>query len=254
MGDSGRFSLSSRYREEQVSTSETDQVALESYPGLRPKYRLVVSAIIGVVPSNTLRILLHRLVNGYAIAAGARIGFGTVLAPEHAEIGRAHIGMLNVFRGPFTLHVEDGVRIGWSNVFECVFDITEDKYDRTLFRRYCRIRRNATIIDEHFFDVTAGIEIGQNSWIAGRDSQFWTHGAETAGMVSVGHDSYVGSAVRFIPNSAVGNHSLVAVASVVTDEFRDDYVVIAGVPARVIKQNYDWATHRPPNMKQSEQI
>jgi len=216
---------------------------------MRLKLRMLVSLFISVVPWNTARVVFHRLINRYKIAPGARIGLCTILAPDEAEIGRVTIGMFNVFRGPFALHIEDGVRIGWSNVFECLLDITDDRYDPGLFQRYCRIGENATITEKHFFDATAGLEIGQNSWIAGRDSQFWTHGAETAGTIVVGSDCYVGSAVRFIPKSGVGNHCLVGVGSVVTHRFDREYVVIGGMPARVIKENYDWRTHGSPETK-----
>jgi acetyltransferase-like isoleucine patch superfamily enzyme len=51
--------------------------------------------------------------------------------------------------------------------------------------------------------------------------------------VVIGEDTWVGSAAIVL--AAVGRHSIVAAGSVVTRSL-PDYVVAAGVPARVIKE------------------
>jgi hypothetical protein len=67
------------------------------------KLRLIISVIQSVVPSNSLRVLLHIIVNGYGISRSTRIGFGTILAIDEARIGSATIKICNVFKGPFGL-------------------------------------------------------------------------------------------------------------------------------------------------------
>jgi len=212
------------------------------------KLRLIVSVIISLVPSNFLRILLHRIVNGYRISYSARIGFGTVLAIDEAIIGSATIKMFNVFQGPFSLLIEDGVRISVLNTFRCgqwVVDEEERKKNVGLLR-YCKLRRNALINIGHFIDATGGFELGERSEISGRDSQFWTHGAGVADKaVVVGGNCFIGSAVRFAPGSAIGDDCIVGLGSVVTEKFHGDHLFIAGAPARVTMENYDWRRHMP---------
>lgn len=52
--------------------------------------------------------------------------------------------------------------------------------------------------------------------------------------VWVGSDVYIGKGVKIADNSVVGAHS------VVTRKFDETNVVIAGVPAKIVKRNIDW--------------
>ena len=218
---------------------------------MRLKRRMLVSLFISVVPSNTARVVLHRVINRYKIAPGARIGMFTILACDQATIGRATIGMFNRFLGPFSLELEDGVTTGWFNLFECLFDITDSRFSAFGFKRACTIGKNVSVGENHFIDATDGFYVGEGSWIAGRDSQFWTHGAFGSGPVAIGSMCYVGSAVRFSPGAGVGNHCLVALGSVVTKRFDNEYLTVGGVPARVINEEHDWTTGGPGDKRES---
>ncbi len=92
----------------------------------------------------------------------------------------------------------------------------------------------------HYFDIAGSMTIGSRTWIAGRGSQFWTHGAGVAGNISIGKGCYIASAVRFSPGSAVSDNTIVAMGAVVTKEFDQPNIMIAGVPANIIKHDYDW--------------
>ena len=196
------------------------------------KVRFLISLFIAYVPSNFLRITLHRLLNGYRIDYSARIGFGTMLVVDDARIGKAVIRWFNRFEGPFSLVMQNGATIGPSNYFTCLFDAPRNE-DGTP-RSYCNIGTNVRIGEKHLIDSTKGFQIGHHSWIAGCESQFWTHGPKN-GPVVIGDDCFIGSAVCFAPGSSIGNHALVAMGSVVTKSFGDN-VMIGGVPARVISK------------------
>ena len=72
-------------------------------------------------------------------------------------------------------------------------------------------------------------------------SQFWTHGAGVVDRnIQIGRDCYLGSAIRFALGSGVGDNVIVAMGSVVTKKFEESMVMIGGVPATVLKRNYDW--------------
>lgn len=78
--------------------------------------------------------------------------------------------------------------------------------------------------------------IGDRCWIAGRGSQFWTHGASTPRTtVHIGADCFVGSACRFAPGAAVAEHCVVSLGSVVTRRFTTPYRLLGGVPARELR-------------------
>lgn len=207
---------------------------------LKRRLLLVVAAMIGVVPTSRVRILLYRILFGYRIDWRARLGFGVLIAVNAAIIGKARISRFTLFRGPFDLVIEDGVSIGARNCFTCGEWVNEPRFASRGFLPSCRLGRSVLITDEHFFDTIGGVEIGEASWIAGRGSQFWTHGAGEAGAIRIGGGCYVGSAVRFAPGASVADHSLVGIGSVVIKAFETPYVFIAGVPARVIRADFDW--------------
>ena len=58
--------------------------------------------------------------------------------------------------------------------------------------------------------------------------------------VTIGSHCYIGSAVRFAPGSKVGNNCIITMGSVVTKKFCVDNALIRGVPAKVIRADYDW--------------
>jgi len=200
--------------------------------GLPWKVRILVSLLISMMPSNLLRIWLHRMVNGYRISGHARIGFAAILAVDEAKIGRSTIRWFNRFEGPFDLVIEDGTIIGPSNRFASLFDPAKNE-DGTS-PSYCKIGRNVSIGEKNLIDATGGFQIGDNSWIAGYESQFWTHGPRN-GPIAIGNDCFICSAVRFAPGSSIGNHVIVAMGSVVTKNFVDN-IMIGGVPARIMSK------------------
>ena len=96
------------------------------------------------------------------------------------------------------------------------------------------------ITSGHFIDAVGGFLLGAGSWIAGRGSQFWTHGADASDRhVSIGARCYIGSAVRFAPGASIADQSVVAIGSVVTKKFTDRRVLVAGVPASVVREDYE---------------
>ncbi|HNT76571.1 MAG TPA: hypothetical protein PKH77_16280 [Anaerolineae bacterium] len=207
--------------------------------------QLLGAICISLLPLNALRVFLYRVVYRYEIAKKAHIGWGTVIVVSQAHIGRAEIGILNMFRGPFELQIGDGASIGSRNEFLCGTWTLAPEFSQSGYLRFCKIGDNTLITDGHFIDAVGGFEIQAGSWLAGRDSQFWSHGAKvTDRSIFIGQECYLGSAVRMAPGSAVGNYCIVGMGSVVTKKFLDDRLFIAGVPAKIVKENYDWKNQR----------
>ena len=90
------------------------------------------------------------------------------------------------------------------------------------------------------------IKIGDNTWIAGKNSQFWTHGSihtknENKDLsINIGNNVYVGSSCCFAPGIVINSINLIGLGSVVTNSFPQSETIIAGNPAVVVKQAIDW--------------
>ncbi|WP_170152886.1 acyltransferase [Ulvibacter antarcticus] len=108
------------------------------------------------------------------------------------------------------------------------------------------IGENSRIINNHFIDVWNNVAIGNNTWLAGRDSQLWTHGSihtkkgDKKLSIQLGNDIYVGSNVNIAPGVVIGDTNLIGLGSVITSSFPDNRTIIAGNPSKVIKENIDW--------------
>lgn len=204
-----------------------------------PYFKLAAALFISLLPLNALRLLGYRLL-GYHIAA-SRIGFGTVIAVNAADITGAGIGFFNLFIGPMKVNIRKGASMGNRNTFSCGYWVLQEQYKDSNYTRTLDIGVDALITSSHYFDVAGTFKLGDRSWIAGIGSQFWTHGAGVRERdVEIGSDCYLGSAVRFAPGSKIGDRVLVAMGSVVSGGIPADNALVGGVPAKVLKENYDW--------------
>lgn len=196
--------------------------------------------LISILPFSILRGLGYRIWFGYRIA-DSKIGFGTVIAVDEFSLHKSKIGFFNLFIGPIKIKIGEGTSIGNRNTFSCGYWVLRETYKDHAYARTLMIGNGALITSSHYFDVAGTFKLGDRSWIAGIGSQFWTHGAGVPERnIEIGNDSYVGSAVRFAPGSAIGNNVLVAMGSVVSGVLNVDNVLVGGVPAKVLKENYDW--------------
>lgn len=203
------------------------------------KFKIVLAVLISILPINGLRVLGYGLL-GYKIQ-GAHIGFGTIIAVDDAVIESCRIGPFNLFVGPMKIHIHRGASMGNRNEFLCGYWVLRDEYQTAHYARSLEVCEGALITSRHYFDLSGSLLLGERSWIAGIDSQFWTHGAGvTARDIKIGADCYIGSAVRFSPGSSIGDQVVVAMGSVVSGDMPESNTLIGGVPAKVLKQNYHW--------------
>jgi acetyltransferase-like isoleucine patch superfamily enzyme len=206
---------------------------------LLKKFKIVLATLISLLPLNALRVLGYRLL-GYRIQDSV-VGFGTIIAVEEAVLEFCRIGPFNLFVGPITMHVHRGASIGNRNEFVCGYWVLREEYRHSGYARRMEICEEALITSRHYFDLSGSLLLGPRSWIAGIDSQFWTHGAGVQDRdIRIGADCYVGSAVRFSPGAWVGDRVLVAMGSVVSGAMLEEDTLLGGVPAKVLKSNYNW--------------
>ena len=209
------------------------------------KVKLVFAALISILPFNFLRVFAYRFFLRYKIGK-AKIGLGTIISVDEAEIGSCKIGWGNLFVGPMKMKIGDGSSIYYRNIFSCGFWITREEHADDGYARNLLIAEKTLISSQHYIDVAGNFSLGADSWIAGFGSQFWTHGAGIADHdIFIGEHCYIGSAVRFSPGSSVGDNTLVAMGSIVTKKFDENKVMLGGVPAKVLKENYSWVVKGP---------
>jgi len=90
-----------------------------------------------------------------------------------------------------------------------------------------------TRLGRHVF-VNRGALIGHHTTIA--DFVTIHPGANVAGACEIGEATYVGMEAVVIDHTKVGRHSVIAAGAVVIEEVPDG-VLVAGVPAKVVKRN-----------------
>lgn len=205
-----------------------------------PIFKVALAVLIGFLPLNFLRVLAYRLLFGYRITS-SRIGFGTIIAVDEFAITKSRIGFFNQFIGPMKINIAEGASIRDRNTFSCGYWVLREE-NRTLnYTRTLEIGADTLITSGHHFDVAGKFKLGDRSWIAGIGSQFWTHGVGVLDRnIEIGSDCYLGSAVRFAPGAAIANNVLVAMGSVVSGKIDASNALIGGVPAKVLRKNYDW--------------
>lgn len=203
------------------------------------KFKIVLAGLVSLLPFNTLRVLGYRLL-GYELIE-AQVGFGTVIAVDEATLESCKIGPFNFFVGPMKIHIHKGASIGNRNEFICGYWVLRDEYRDKHYLRRLEVCAQALITSRHYFDLSGSLILGERSWIAGIDSQFWTHGiGVTDRDIQIGSDCYIGSAVRFSPGSSIADRVVVAMGSVVSGQMPENNALIGGVPAKVLKSNYNW--------------
>ncbi len=203
--------------------------------------RLIAAVAISAIPFKAVRTQLYRWTFGYRIV-GSEIGFGTVIVVAHASLDNCKIGRFNRFLGPMRISIGAGSEIENHNVFDCGAWATRE-HSTVPYARELSIGRRTRITSHHFFDVVGRCVLGDDSWVAGRDSQFWTHGVGvTERDVSIGRGTYIGSAVRFAPGSSVADNVIVGLGSVVTKRIDTCNAIVAGMPAQVISEGRGWTS------------
>jgi acetyltransferase-like isoleucine patch superfamily enzyme len=199
------------------------------------RFRIAAALFASLLPGNALRCMAYRWMFGYEIQ-GARLGFATVIEVREASLVGCEIGRFNRFTGPMRIEIGPGARIETHNVFDCGA-WAADAAHAGEYARSLTIQADTLITDHHFFDLCGSFVLGCESWIAGRGSQFWTHGLGKKDRdIRIGRQCYIGSAVRFSPGSGVGDKVTVGLGSVVTRTIEDSDVLVAGVPASVVRK------------------
>lgn len=183
-----------------------------------------LTALCALFPSKLAHFFLKLL--GHDISWKSKIGFSILYVKKicltnNAIIGHfnlfkiesiflkkdSSIGSFNLFKGPFHILLESNTNIGKLNRFQRgSFPISYDKSE-------LKIGQGTRITTGNYFDLTNSITFGEDSQVAGMESQFWTHGYMHAdkgidriridGEIKIGNNVYIGSRCLFNPGVTV---------------------------------------------------
>jgi acetyltransferase-like isoleucine patch superfamily enzyme len=212
---------------------------------------LFVLGLLAFLPS-FLKRPCYRLFFGYRVGKRVRIGLSIVEASD-GEIGDdTKIGHLNLIIGVQKLTLGDHVRIGHLNIIRGGEEVTLGRYAELLRLNEINsipepdvvnaidprfsLGPGSIITTGHKIDFTDRVTIGRRTIIGGRNSSLWTHNRQRTLPISVGDFAYVGSEIRMAPGSSIPSRCIVGIGAVVTTSVNGEGWLIAGVPAKPIKE------------------
>jgi acetyltransferase-like isoleucine patch superfamily enzyme len=215
------------------------------------KFRLLVLACIALLPS-FLKRPCYRLFFGYQIGRRVRVGLSIIDARACQIDDDSRIGHLNVIIGVENLKLGDHVKIGHLNIIRGGAEVSLGRYSELMRMNEINsipepdavnpvdpkftLGNGSIITTGHKIDFTDRVEIGRRTIIGGRNSSIWTHNRQRTLPISIGDFAYVGSEIRMAPGSGLPSRCVVGIGSVVTGKIGAEGSLIAGVPAKPIKE------------------
>lgn len=108
------------------------------------------------------------------------------------------------------------------------------------------IGRGSHVVGHWHIEIGDDIQMGPNVYITDQNHRYedvdlpigQQHPSE--GCVSIGAGSWLGANVVILPGTRIGQHTVVAAGAVVRGEF-PDRVVLAGVPAKIVRRYQEGA-------------
>jgi acetyltransferase-like isoleucine patch superfamily enzyme len=217
---------------------------------VRRRLRLAGLALVGLLPG-LLKRPLYRLVFGYRIGRGVRIGLA-LLDAERVELGdgtrighlnlvlrvgelvtgrHVRIGTLNVVRGGESARFGDYAELIRLNVLNAIPD-----HDCTTAPvSVLELGPGTVVTSGHRIDFTDRVTLGRNVIVGGRGSSLWTHNRQETAPITIGDFCYLGSEVRLAPGAELPRECILGLGSVLTGRIAEPGSLVAGVPARVVR-------------------
>jgi len=212
---------------------------------------LLVLAALAILPS-FLKRPLYRLFFGYKIGKRVRIGLSVIDARECTIEDDVQIGHLNVITRVEKLTIRDHVRMGHLNIIRGGTLVSLGRYAEIIRMNEINSIPDPDVVNEidpvfilgdgsivttgHKIDFTDRVEIGRRVILGGRNSSLWTHNRQRTMPITIGSMVYIGSEIRMAPGSALPARSIVGIGSVITAQLTDEGKLIAGVPAKTVKE------------------
>lgn len=215
------------------------------------KFRLAALAIVALMPS-FLKRPCYRLCFGYHIGRRVHIGLSVIDAAECTIEDDVRIGHLNLIIGIKKISIGAHARIGHLNIIRGGEEVSLGRFSEIIRLNEINsipepditapadpkflLGDGSIVTTGHKIDFTDRVEIGRRTILGGRNSSLWTHNRQRTRPIKIGSFSYIGSEIRIAPGGAVPSRCIVGIGAVITSQLSDENCLIAGVPAKVIKQ------------------
>jgi acetyltransferase-like isoleucine patch superfamily enzyme len=208
-------------------------------------------AAIALLPS-FLKRPCYRLFFGYHVGRRVRIGLSIIDARQCVIDDDVEIGHFNAFIGVAKLKIGAHARIGYLNIIRGGNEVSLGRYSEIIRMNEINSIADPDVVNEidprfllgdgsvitagHKIDFTDRVAIGRRTILGGRNSSLWTHNRQRTRPIEIGSFAYVGSEIRIAPGGAVPSRSIVGIGSVITSQLTQEDHLIAGVPAKPVKQ------------------
>jgi acetyltransferase-like isoleucine patch superfamily enzyme len=215
------------------------------------KLRLAALALVAALPGFMKRPL-YRWLFGYKIGRRVRLGLSLIDARECEIADDVSFGHLNLVLGVGRLRVGEHARIGHLNVIRGGEEVSIGRWAEILRMNEINSIPDPLVVNPtdprfhlgdgsivtagHKIDFTDRVSIGRRTIIGGRNSSLWTHNRQRTRPVEIGELTYVGSEIRVAPGGVIPSRCIVGIGSVITGRLEGEYMLIAGVPARAVKE------------------
>ncbi len=215
------------------------------------RFRLFALALVALLPS-AIKRPSYRLFFGYKIGKRVRVGFSIIDARECRIDDDVQIGHLNVVIGVEKLTIGDHTRIGYLNIIRGGDEVRLGRYSEIIRLNEINsipepdvvnptdprflLGAGSIITTGHKIDFTDRVEIGRRTIIGGRNSSLWTHNRQRTRPIEIGSFAYIGSEIRMAPGGSIPSKCIVGIGSVITGRLDQEGYLIAGVPAKSIKE------------------
>ncbi len=215
------------------------------------KFRLLILAGIALLPS-FLKRPCYRFLFGYKIGPRVRVGL-SIIDAGRCEIGSdTTIGHFNLIIGVADMTLGEHVRIGHLNIIRGGDEVRFGAYSEIMRLNEINSIPDPVVVNPvdskihvgpgsiitagHKIDFTDRVDIGRRAIIGGRNSSLWTHNRQRTEPISIGDFAYVGSEVRLAPGASIPARCVVGIGSVLVGKIESEGWLIAGVPAKPIKE------------------
>lgn len=218
------------------------------------KSRLTMLALVALLPSFVKRSC-YRWFFGYKIGKRVRIGLSIIDANECHIDDDVKIGHLNLIVRTKKVEIKEHARIGYLNLIRGGDEVSIGRYAEIIRMNEINSIADPEVVNPidprfllgdgsiitagHKIDFTDRVTIGRRSILGGRNSSLWTHNRQRTRPIEVGSFAYIGSEIRIAPGGSVPSKCIVGIGSVITGALVDEGHLIAGVPAKSIKELSD---------------
>jgi acetyltransferase-like isoleucine patch superfamily enzyme len=215
------------------------------------KPRVTLLAFVALMPS-FLKRPCYRLFFGYQIGKRVRIGLSIIDAKECRIDDDVQIGHLNLIIRVKKLEIGDHVRIGHLNIIRGGDEVHLGRYSEIIRMNEINSIAEPDVVNPidprfslgdgsiittgHKIDFTDRVTIGRRSILGGRNSSLWTHNRQRTRPIDIGSFAYIGSEIRMAPGGVLPSRCIVGIGSVITGELTAEKHLIAGIPAKAVKE------------------